>query len=170
MANLYGYNSSSAHKLDYNYNQNRDAEEKKLHSKESNPKPQRVEKRNPAKNLAAFLKVAICFAVAFAIVNGYVKINEASSEVSRLDEENNRIEAKNQDLRMKIDKAFDPEQLQMVAIEKYGMVRPEQHQTFYVDMEQEDFAETPDAKNETAEQTTVKGVTGSMTGTLNIFN
>ena len=170
MANLYGYNTSSARKLDYDYNHRNTAEEKKLHSEARVPKTKPVEKKNPAKSLVSFLKVAVCFAVAFAIVNGYVRINEASSEVSRLEAESRRIEAHNQDLKMKINQAFDPEQLQKMATEKYGMVRPEQHQTFYVDMEQEDFAETPDSGNETVEQSTVKGVTGSMTGTLNIFN
>ena len=167
---MHGYNSSSAHKLDYNYNQIKAEEKRQLHQKKNELKVAKTEKRNPAKSLSNFLKVVICFAVAFAIVNGYVKINEANGEVSKLDADLRSIEAKNESLKMKIDKAFDSEQLQKMAVEEYGMVRPEQYQMFYVDMEQEDYAETPGEDVKTAGNTTVKGVAGSMTGTLNIFN
>lgn len=170
MANLYGYNSSSAHKLEYDYDRRKGNEKKQLRTSGKVTKTVKTVKRNPAKTLASFLKVAVCFAVAFAIVNGYVKINEATSEIAKLESDAKEIEARNDALKMKINKAFDSEQLQIMAAEKYGMVRPEQHQTFYVDMEQEDFAETTGEDGKTTEQTTVKGVTGTMTGTLNIFN
>jgi len=170
MANLYGYNTSSAHKLDYDYDRRRKEEKKQLHKTEPATKVAGNTKKNPAKSLSAFMKVAVCFAVAFAIVNGYVKINEANGEAARLESNLHDMEARNESLKMKIDKAFSPEQLQVMAVEEYGMVRPEQHQVFYIDMGQEDYAETPGVDNKTEGQSAVKGTVGSITGELNIFN
>lgn len=169
MANLYGYNTSSAYKLDYDFD-SRKSDSEKLRSQQINRKPKKVVKKNPAKNLVTFLKVAVCFAVAFAIVNGYVKINEANGEVAKLEAEYNDIVASNQAIQMKIDKTVDLEKLQDVADQQFGMTRPERDQIFYIDMEQADFAETPSVKSGTTDQTPMKGVTGSLTGTLNIFN
>ena len=53
MANLYGYNSSSAYKLDYNHELNKKTEEKRLH--EEQVKKAVVKRKNPAKSLANFL-------------------------------------------------------------------------------------------------------------------
>ncbi len=169
MANLYGYNSSSAYKLDYKSERNRAYDENRLHEKEQNRKNVVSTRKNPAKSLASFLKVALCFAVAFAIVNGYVNINEANNELAGLEDDYNKIVASNQDLQMKIDKAVDLADLQTVAND-FGMVRPENYQMIYVDMEQDDFAETPVDDEAESEDPAVKGVAGSLTGTLNIFN
>ncbi|MBQ7098004.1 MAG: hypothetical protein IJN96_07985 [Clostridia bacterium] len=169
MANLNGYNSSNAYKLDYQSDRTRASGESILHEKEQNRKNVAATKTNPAKSLANFLKVALCFAVAFAIINGYVNINEANNELAGLEDEYNEIVASNQDLQMKIDKAVDLADLQTVA-NAFGMVRPENYQMIYVDMEQDDLAETPVDDEAEAEDPAVKGVAGSLTGTLNIFN
>ncbi len=166
MSNLYGYNSSNAYKLDWNYETKRQTENERLHTKETE---KRTDSKNPKINFAGFLRIAICFLVAFVIVNGYVKINEAYSEVAKLEAEYNDIVATNQDLQVKIDKAIDLEQLQTVANEKFGMVRPERYQLFYVDLQQEDFAKTYAKKDEPKKKIAMKGVAGTITSAMNIF-
>ncbi len=170
MANMYGYNTSSAYKLDYTYKSEDNVGIKTLHTDEKPKADRTTGKGRSTRSLASFLKVAVCFAVAFAIVNGYVKINEINNDIAAQQADNAEVCARIEALEVKIDKAVDKEQLSTVASEKYGMIRPERDQIFYIDMEQEDFAETPGEKNKKSETSAMKGVTGSMTGALNIFD
>ena len=171
MANLYGYNTSTARKLD-----NTDAEygqnlHKELHNITTAKRSTRKVAK-PKNRVSGLVTVALCFAMAFAIVSGYVSINEANNEISALRAEYNDIVAGNQALQVKIDKVIDLNQLQELAGEKFGMVRPERYQMFYVDLEMGDFAENTANKtrNEKEEKINVAGVPGIITGALNIFN
>lgn len=171
MSNIYGYNSSSAYKLDYEYNLNEKTSNGRLHTRENNTEKntRAVPKSMPSVKFSTVLKVAFCFAIAFFVVNGYVRINEAYNEVAKLEKEYNNIIATNQALQVKIDKAIDLEQLQTVAGEKYGMARPGRYQVFYVDMEQADVAETHTEKKDSKSDLKMSGVTGTITSALNIF-
>lgn len=169
MSNIYGYNSSSAYKLDYEYNLNKETSNGRLHEKEKEQKMRAGEKSKTSVRFSTILKVVFCFAIAFFMVNGYVRINEAYNEVAKLEKEYNNIIATNQALQVKIDKAVDLEQLQSIAGEKYGMARPSRYQVFYVDMEQADVAETHTAKKESKNDLKMSGVTGTITSAMNIF-
>lgn len=170
MSNLYGYNTSSAYKLEIDFDVKRRSESTRLHRNDSRTetKAKAAGKRQSIK-LANILRVALCFVVAFVIVNGYVKINEAYNEIAQLEEKYNKVVATNQDLQVKIDKAVDLEQLQSIANEKYGMVRPERYQMFYVDMEQGDVAETYADREDTKKNVAMSGVAGTITSAMNIF-
>ncbi len=173
MSNLYGYNTSSAYKIEIGYDSDRQLANERLHTNDKKNKtaeaPRNLTKKHSAFSIANFLRLAICFAVAFVIVNGYVKINEARGEVAQLEKQYNDIVAANQDLQVKIDKAIDLEQLQTVANERFGMVRPERYQMFYVDMEQGDAIETYASKDSSRKKVAMSGVTGTITSAMNIF-
>ncbi|MBR5155461.1 MAG: septum formation initiator family protein [Clostridia bacterium] len=168
MANLYGYNTSSAYKLggtDSRYGQNLHREIHKENKRVAKP----VAK---AKNgLANLVLVAMFFVMAFAVVSGYVAINEANNEISSLKSEYNEIVASNQAIQVKIDKAIDLNKLQSVAGERFGMVRPERYQMFYVDLQMGDFSEKTSDKveSEKSQKIANMGVPGVITGALNIF-
>lgn len=171
MANLYGYNTSTARKLsdaDIKYGHNL---HKELHNI-NNTKTRAAKASKPQKKHSGFLTVAFCFVMAFAVVSGYVSINEANNEISALRAEYNDIVAGNQALQVKIDKVIDLNELQEVAGEKFGMVRPERYQMFYVDLEMGDYVENTEGKKlaEKEEKINVAGVPGIITGALNIFN
>ncbi len=170
MSNMYGYNTSSAYKIEIGFDSFKPADSKRLHNNDKKVERTNTSaKKHSAINLANFLRVAICFVVAFIIVNGYVRINEARGRVAQLEKQYNNIVAANQALQVKIDKAIDLEQLQTVAKERFGMVRPERYQMFYVDMEQGDASEVY-AKNESSQKkVAVNGVTGTITSAMNIF-
>ncbi len=169
MANLYDYNSSSARKLerpsaDYNKNLHKEL-------RTPNARTSKETKANTKKGFGSALYVVMAFVLAFTMVNGYVKINEANESVAKLKAEYNSIVASNQALQVKIDKTVDLNQLQTMAEEKFGMMRPERHQMVYVELPMEDLAENGE-EIETAEKEKkmkIDGVTGMMTGTLNIF-
>ena len=173
MSNLYGYNTSSAFKVEIGFDSYGNTDNRRLHTNDKDNKTaertRTAAKKHSAFNVANFLRVAICFAVAFVIVNGYVKINEARGRVTQLEKQYNEIVAANQDLQVKIDKAIDLEQLQTVANENFGMVRPERYQMFYVDMEQGDASEIYAKKDGTKKKVAMNGVTGTITSAMNIF-
>lgn len=169
MSNLYGYNTSSAYKVEIGFNSAEKTANERLHIIDKNSKKVERQKTTTRFNVVNFLRVAICFAVAFAIVNGYVKINEARGRVTQLEKQYNEILAANQDLQVKIDKAIDLEQLQNVANEKFGMVRPERYQMFYVDMEQGDVCETYASEDNSQKKVAMNGVAGTITSAMNIF-
>ncbi len=171
MANLYGYNTSTARKVyetDWKYGQNLHSE---IQTEKLNTKTHAVQKPKAKNNLAGFVSVVLAFAMAFMVVSGYVAINEANNEISALADEYNDIVASNQAIQVKIDKAIDLNQLQTVAGEKFGMIRPERYQMFYVDLERNDYSEnTSDkVKDEKEEKIAGMGVPGVITGALNIF-
>ncbi len=168
MSNLYKYNTSSAYKLDWDFETKRQTEKERLHTKERKTEKRSISRTSGFK-FAGLVRIAFCFAVAFLIVNGYVKINEAYNGIAQLEKEYNDIVATNQDLQVKIDKAVDLEQLQNVANEKFGMVRPERYQMFYVDMQQGDFAKTYAKEENSDAKVAMKGVTGTITSAMNIF-
>lgn len=171
MANMYGYNTSTARKLNVDSREYGHNLQNGLH-KESKSKVRSGASRARGLKVSTVALVALVFAAAFVIVNGYVAINEAKSEILELKEEYNDMIAENQAIQVKIDKAVDLSSLQTVAEEKFGMMRPERYQMFYVDLSQNDFSESTerskDADGERA--VAVTGVTGTITGTLNIFN
>ena len=167
MANLYGYNTSTARKVyeaDYRRGQNLQQE---LHNKKTIVSP----KTKPKRGLSGLLAVVLLFAMAFLVVSGYVEINEANNEISKLKAEYNNIVASNQAIQVKIDKAIDLTKLQEVAGERFGMVRPERYQMFYIDLAMDNFSENTvkNEKTKTQEQFAVSGVPGVITGALNIF-
>ncbi len=165
MSNLYSYNTSSAYKFDYTYGTERHNDSKRLHEESKKT----GNKKHSFLNITNFIRVALCFTIAFVIVNGYVKINEAYSSVAKLEKQYNEIVATNQDLQVKIDKAVDLEQLLTIANEKFGMISPERYQMFYVDLSQSDFAQVCSEDNNRETEVAMSGVTGTITGAMNIF-
>ena len=145
MANLYDYNTSSAYKLDYNYLDRQRKEklnkEKELHDAEQKQRKAMAAKKLRERRIKALIAVVALFVMSFVVVNRYVEINEAQNKVNELQSQYNSIMAENQALQAKIDKAVDLKKLQTVASEKFGMVRPERYQMFYIDMQQCDMCE-----------------------------
>lgn len=170
MPNMYGYNTSTAYRLEINEIDYRHNKQHELHTESK----KKVKSKNTTKSknkLGNLISVMLVFVAAFLIVNGYVSINEANSKVAQLKGEYNDVVATNQALQVKIDKTIDLRQLQTVAGEKFGMVSPERYQMFYVNLEMNDFAEkTAKGKDgEKAKKVAVMGAPGIFTGALNIF-
>ncbi len=170
MANMYAYNTSTARKLNIDTNSYRQNLQNELRDK-TRTTSRTVSKPQSKNKLSSLVSVILAFAMAFVIVNGYVSINEANNEITQLKNEYGNIVAANQALQVKIDKTIDLKQLQTVAGEKFGMVRPERYQMFYVDLQMSDLSEDASASKtlEKEKKLAVMGVPGIITGTLNIF-
>ena len=171
MANMYDYNSSTARKLSsdsYRYGHDLQSE---LHKTKEEIKPVSKKKTKPSNRLGNLVSVVLAFAAAFVIVNGYVAINEANNRITSLKNEYDNVVAGNQAIQVKIDKTIDLKQLQTIAGEKFGMVRPERYQMFYIDLERGDVAENTSADEiaEKEKKFAAMGAPGIITGTLNLF-
>lgn len=175
MANMYGYNTSSAHKTEVYADdlgqERRTAAQKRREEIKRVQEARRAAKVNAQLRFRKMLGVAACFVMAFLIISRYVAINEANTEISNLKDEYNNIVASNQDLQAKIDKAIDLKKLQTVASEKFGMVKPERYQIFYVDMQQGDFSENIAANkaDDERKKVAVTGVPGTIIGSMKLF-
>lgn len=177
MANMYGYNSSSAHKLNDSYDYRKLSEsvsrptEVRTVSKKHTKRAELTKAQIVSKRIKNTLQVAFIFVTAFVIINRYVAINEANTQISELKEEYNSVVAANQDLQAKIDRAVDLKKLQTIASDKFGMIRPERYQMFYIDMNQADFSESvAQTQSEDAkESVAVNGVPGTIIGAMKIF-
>ena len=170
MANMYAYNTSTARKLNIDTNGYRQNLQNELRDK-AGTTSKAASKPQSKNKLSSLISVILAFAMAFVIVNGYVSINEANNEITQLKNEYGNIVAANQALQVKIDKTIDLKQLQTVAGEKFGMVRPERYQMFYVDLQMNDLSEDASATKtlEKEKKLAMMGVPGIITGTLNIF-
>ena len=173
---MYDYKSSNARKLNYNDYGYKilDAEpfekETKPKASEKNAKAE-VKKSAGISPLAVFITIFL-FAASFLTVMGYVQIYEADNQISDLKESLRMIEAENQAVKAKVDKSVDLKNLQKIAGEEFGMVRPESYQIFYVDLDFGDYAENVKKENvEKKEEENMhpEGVTGVLISSSNMF-
>lgn len=163
------YNSSNARKLkvyENEYTMPLKSREKQVGERKTSVKEKSVSKGRFMQRLAVVL---ICFTVSFFVVQGYVQINEAENQITALKKELRMIEAENQAIKAKIDKSVDLKNLQSIASEKFGMVRPENYQIFYMDLDADDYIEDISEKEKKNYDIPVESVTGVLISSTDIF-
>lgn len=172
---MYDYKSSNAKKLNYNDFEYKSSPSAALKSDVKTSVSEKAVKEKTQKKagispLAAFLTVLL-FAASFLTVKGYVEIYEADNRISELKEDLRMIEAENQAVKAKVDKSVDLKNLQKTASEKFGMVRPESYQIFYVDLDFGDYSENIKKENAEKKEATLypEGVTGVLISSANMF-
>ena len=173
MIGMYNYNSSSAHKLNYSELSHNSYSKEKTSKIKTPAKAKRTAKARfslPAA-IKSFFLVSVCFVTAFFIVRGYVAIYESENNIISLQNELKEVEAENQSIKAKIDESVDLKNLQSVASEKFGMVKPENYQIFYVDLELDDYTENVDGKKSESENSDipVESVTGVLINAAEMF-
>lgn len=172
---MYDYTSSNARKLDYTWNDyKRDVEKTKVVKEKQQTKPTRTVRINEAQAMSALKRmfmIAAAFIVAFFIVRGYVSIYETENQIKAMSNDLRMIQAENQAIKARIDKSVDLKNLQSIANEKFGMVRPENYQVFYVNMNSEDHAENikKGSRENDAKSIPIEGVTGVLISSADMF-
>lgn len=175
---MYDYMSSNARQLDYTrteYQSNAEnvaARESEGLNGQAVKKTVRTSETSQTLNaVKRLLMVAVGFMLAFFVVRGYVEINEADNRISEMSHELRMIEAENQAIKAKIDKSVDLKNLQIVANEKFGMVRPENYQIFYINLASGDYSESVSEENpdETDDKVKLEGVTGVLISSADMF-
>ena len=166
------YYSSNARKLNYSELTHYSTDRKTTLENNTKIKKAEVKKQSAFAFMAkCFFVVSAVFAIAFFLVNGEVAIHESENSIKRLKNELRMIEADNQAIRAQIDKSIDLKNLQTVAGEKFGMVRPENYQVFYMNMDFEDYTEKVGGKKDNKEkkEIPVESVTGVLISSADMF-
>lgn len=169
---MYDYKSSNALKLN-NLGAEHSVSEKSVNKTGVKTETAPAKKTGISVGVAVkrFAMVIAAFAAAFFIVRGYVAINEAENRITALKNELRTVEAENQSIKAKIDKSIDLKNLQSIASEKFGMVRPENYQVFYIDLDFDDYSEKTAAEKKKSDKPDIpiESVTGVLISSANMF-
>ncbi len=105
--------------------------------------------------------VAICFTVIFR----YAIILESNQKITGLEKQYEQILSGNQVLQTKIDKGIEMGEVELYAKNELGMMRPENHQIFYIDIEMEDLS-----AGETLKESGASAISGTPGALVNAFS
>lgn len=130
------YDGTSAYKI----------EEYEIYTKQTQQKQEQQKKSRRTKalinrkKLIAAASVVFVTAVAFLYLN--VVLMQASSEYASLTKELEDMKMRNAQLSFDVAAGVDLAEVETKAKNEYGMQRPESHQNVYVDVVQNDYAES----------------------------
>lgn len=165
MSYYQSFNTSSAYKLDdFAPSGSNKTQKQPIRRKKVNKKAVMVRKIKKAAMTACLL------ALAFMIVRGYVSIDEMNGSISSLKTDYNKIIAENQAISAEIDKSLDLSELQSIAKEKYGLVRPEKYQVFYIDMSEGDDGQLLASADKEKKTPSLTGASGILADSMNVFD
>ena len=96
----------------------------------------------------------------------YAMILETNDTIEKLNDTIAEAEAKNQALSAKIDRGLEVGALEEYATEELGMIRPDNAQVFYIDMQMEDTSYSPE---ESDEGVILQGTTGALVNAFRVL-
>ena len=106
--------------------------------------------------------VAICFTV----VSRYAIILESNQKITSLEKQYEQMLSSNQVLQTKIDKGIEMGEIERYAKSELGMMRPENHQLFYIDIEMEDLSSK---KTNSAGKSHISGTPGALVNAFGVL-
>lgn len=126
--------------------------------REVKPKPPAVPARKGAavgnRSARSMARVAltafVIFALCCTVIYRYAVILENNQKIIELEKNLNAAAADNQAMRASIDRRLEMGEIEKYAREELGMMKPENYQIFYIDMNMEDSGSRGSAANETA--------------------
>ncbi len=160
-----GWNTSSAYKMETPEVEKRQQE---AHHRQT-PKRKVNKRAMVVRRVKKYAMVATVLVLAFMVVRGYVAIDEANGDISALKQDYNSVLAENQAIQAEIDRGLDLEELQNIAVKEYGMTRPERYQIYYVDMGFGDSGAVVSESEKEQSETSLKGASGMLVDSMNIF-
>ena len=89
----------------------------------------------------AVFYIIVIFAVAFCLIGREVSLYEKSSEINRLESQLEQAQTEAKQAKIAAESVIDLKKIEQTATEKFGMSRPEQSQTVYINIQQEDYVE-----------------------------
>lgn len=174
------YRSSNAY--DYNGTAVRRVKEERNVPAEVRQSPQKIQKKAQnvkyAKNksnwktkLKLITTIGFIFACALLIVYRYVMIWETGANAERLKNTYAAVSAENENIQAQLNTCIDLKELEKIAHERLGMIRPERYQMIYIDMQNNDRSETVKEESADASQNSVPmtGVPGMLISALELL-
>lgn len=101
----------------------------------SNPKSKTVN------IVVALFYLIVIFALAFFLVGREVALYEQANQISRLNATLEKKQSENKQAMLIAEQSLDLSSIEEVATKQFGMVRPEKHQTVYINIAQNDYVE-----------------------------
>lgn len=89
----------------------------------------------------ALVYVAVIFAIALCLVTREVRLYEKSNQVNALQNQLEDAEAATKQAMVAAEQAIDLDTIETNAMTKYGMSKPQQNQTIYINVRQGDYVE-----------------------------
>ncbi len=174
------YHSSNAY--DYNSAAVRRMREELVRPEENRRSTQKIQKkaesvkRTKSKSawkakLKMIATIGTIFACSLLVVYRYVLIWETGANAESLKNTYAAVVAENENVQAQINTGIDLKELEKVAHERLGMIRPERYQMFYIDMQNSDRSETiEEPKVPLAENSSpITGVPGMLINALELL-
>ena len=152
------YDGTSAYQLEY------DSQEQ-LAEVNKRVKQRQLRKRKFFKRVKLMGCLAVVFVVACGVLYGNARIIQASSRVSELQAELEKITENNTQKLLDLEKSLDLKKVEEIAINELGMKRPEKYQIVYVDVQQSDYGEV----TQTEKSEPVRGTFGAIRQSISAF-
>ncbi len=134
-------------------------------------KPVRETRKAVRINKKRFTRFALCvcmfFALCFTVLYRYAIILQSNQEIRALEDKMDAIVAENQTLQTKIDKQLEISEIERVAGEELGMMKPQAYQIFYIDMDMSDGGNSGTISTDVAGS--MQGVPGALVNAFRVL-
>lgn len=133
-------NTSSAYDYPTFYPERRTSVQTK--TKVAAPAREREPKTNARARVSAIRACAVAvlaFILCFSVIYRYSIILESNQEIKALEKQYEGLLSENQILQGKIDRYLEMGEVEKIAREQLGMMKPETHQIFYIDIKMDDM-------------------------------
>ncbi len=146
--------------------------------RESRPQPKKqteqvrqtgkVKKQRQIALWKIFFGVIIAAGLCFLLVYRYAAILERNDRIEKLNAEYTNALYNNQAIQAKIDAGLKLDVLEEYATEKLGMVRPDNSQIFYIDMQMHDSSQSNEGKS-AEEEKVLQGTPGALVHAIRVL-
>lgn len=115
------------------------------------PKSRTAQEKRATSSKTGIIRVCTVLMLAFvlccAVVYRYAVILECNQEIKALEKQYETILSENQVMQGKIDRSLEVGEIEKVAREELGMMKPEAYQIFYIDMDMQDMGSAGSASS-----------------------
>ncbi len=120
--------------------------------------------------LKTLAKILLVGGLCMLMLYRYAAILECSNQIDKLEAEISALSARNQSLQAKIDRGLEMSALEEYATGRLGMVRPDNAQMFYIDMQLSDAAAKEDKGIQEEKGNALQGAPGALVHALQVLN
>lgn len=115
-----------------------------------------------------FLKIACVFTLCFLMIYRYTVILESNNKITELTKQLAELEAQNQAISTKIERSLELGPLEEYATGELGMVRPDNSQIFYIDMQLGDATQS-ETQEDVEGNNALRGTPGALVHAIRVL-
>ena len=115
-----------------------------------------------------FLKIACVFTLCFLMIYRYTVILESNNKITELTKQLAELEAQNQAISTKIERSLELGPLEEYATGELGMVRPDNSQIFYIDMQLGDATQS-ETQGDVEGNNALRGTPGALVHAIRVL-